>query len=279
MIKNTFHSTKHPRSKGIKTEIRNYKKRMRLISTVTTLIIVFSFTVLISYYLSSLFTGSDSLTNKNSNHSSSNPLKAALIDALYTTHPNDNFTKSINETLREAGFKVDIFQGTEVTVNFLKKLPNGYKLIILRMHSALSTDNQLYLFTAEPYSTGKYTQEQYFQLVKEAYATEDSQHVFAVNWGFIKRCMAGKFNGTLVIAMGCDGTLDPWIAKEFLNQGAVGYIAWTGPVSLTHSDKAVLFLIQALYIEKLPLEQAVKKTNSQIGKDPNCGTVLDFYVP
>ena len=278
-----FRSVRHARAKnkpkGVKREVYAHRGRMRVISTALTFIIILALVVLVAYYLASYFAVSNSAANENSGDPSDNSVKAALIDALYTTHPNEEFTESLNKTLRKAGFEVDIFQGTEVTVDFLKKLPKRYKLIILRMHSGLATNDQLYFFTAEPYSVGEYTQEQYFQLVKEAYATEDSQPVFAVNWGFIKRCMTQKFNGTLVIAMGCDGTLDSRIIEEFINQGAIGYIAWTGPVIISHSDEATLCLIQALYKEKLQLEDAVEKTNSQIGEDPEWGTILECYVP
>ena len=279
-ITNALYSMCCPKSKkevkGIKKEICVYKKKMQVVSIVLTFIVIFCLVILASYYLISYFSSSSPEIDQNNNNLEGNSLNAALIDALYSTLPNEKFTKSLNETLHTAGFKVDIFQGEEVTVNFLKKLPSGYKLIILRMHSALAPNGQLYLFTAEPYSPGKYTQEQYFQIVKEAYANEDSQPVFAVNWGFIKRCMKGKFKGALVILMGCDGMQDPLIIKEILNQGAIGYIAWTGPVSLSHSDKAILHLIRALYIEKIPLPQAVEKINSEIGEDPNWGTILDY---
>ena len=279
MFRSIRRSKTKSKSKGIKREVYAYKKRMRVISTIITFIIIFSFVVIALHYLATYFTVPDSAINEINGDLDANSIKAALIDALYSTCPNKEFTKSLNKTLWAVGFKVDIFQGTEVTVNFLKKLPSGYKLIILRMHSALATNNQLYFFTAEPYSVGKYTQEQYFQLVKEAYATEDSQPVFAINWGFIRKCMTGKFNGTLVVAMGCDGLRDPYVIEEILNQGAIGYISWTGPVSLSHSDKAILYLIQVLYIEKMPIEQAVKETNNQIGEDPNWSTVLDYRVP
>jgi len=267
------------RPKGTKNEVSAYKKRMRIVSSLVTLVIVFSFIVIVFYYLIGYFTGPESAINETYGDSSDNSLKAALIDSLYGTHPNVEFTRSFNETLQEVGFKVDIYQGKEVTVEFLKKMAGGYRLIILRMHSALSANDELYLFTAEPYSEGKYVQEQFFQLVKEAYATEDSQSVFAVNWGFIKRLMTGKFNGTLVVAMGCDGALDPLMAQEFINQGAIGYVAWNGPVLLSHSDKAILCLLEALYMEKLPLEEAVERTDSEIGEDPHWGTVVNYYVP
>jgi hypothetical protein len=279
MFRLARHQKGRNRPKGTKGEVSAYKKRVRTISSLVTLVVVFALSVVVFYHLIGYFKGPEPAIDETYGDSGDNSLKAALIDSLYGTHPNVEFTRSFNETLKEAGFEVDIYQGEEVTVGFLKKLTGGYKLIVLRMHSALSAKNELYLFTAEPYSAGKYAQEQYFQLVKEAYATEDSQPVFAVNWGFIKRLMTGKFSGTLVVAMGCDGALDPLMAQEFINQGAVGYVAWDGPVLLSHSDEAIMYLVQALYMEKLPSEEAVERTSSEIGEDPHWGTVLNCYVP
>lgn len=277
--------TRHTRGKhkpqGIKHKVHASKKRFRVVSTAVALAIVLCCAVIFSYYLVSSLSARDpsqQIVETNGN-SEDNILKVALIDALHSTYPNPNFSRSLNRTLVEAGFRVDIYEGNEVTVDFLKKLKSGYKLVILRMHSALSSSNELYFFTDEPYSEEKYTEEKYFRLVKEAYASDDSEPVFAVNWGFIERLMAGRFNGTLVVAMGCDGACDPWMAKEFINQGATGYVGWNGPVLLSHSDKAIQYLIQALYIEKLPLEEALDKTNNQIGKDPNWNTILESYIP
>jgi hypothetical protein len=266
-----YHCTWHSRDKNIR---RGTKKRARRVPIAVTVVVFLCLVIVISCYFVGYFATPHSAIEETNDNS----LRVALIDALYTTYPNENFTRSVDEILTEIGFEVDIFQGNEVTVDFLKKLKNGYELIIFRMHSALSSSKELYLFTAEPYSAGKYTQEQYFRIVKEAYATEGSQSVFAVNWGFIKRLMTGKFNGALIIAMGCDGALDPWLAQEFVNQGAIGYVAWNGPVLLSHSDRATPYFIQALYKEGLTLEEAVEKTNNQIGSDPSSGAVLDCYL-
>jgi len=268
--------------KGTKKKVADYKRRISIVSTLAIFIIVFSFVFAGSYYLLSTSIGGNSNANQiqdlHQNQLDDGLLNAALVDALYSRSPNLNFTASLRETLQQESFKVDVYQGEDVTVDFLGKFACGYELIILRMHSALSNNNELYLFTAEPYSAGKYVQEQYLRLVKEAYPTEDSQSVFAVNWGFVKRLMTGKFNGTLVVVMGCDGADDPWMAEEFMNQGAVGYVGWNGSVLLSHSDKAVLNLVQALYVDKLSLEDAVKKTNSLIGEDPQWGSILNYRI-
>jgi hypothetical protein len=276
------HSGRRPdarrKTRGIKKKVADSKRRVRIVSTLMASIIVFSLVFAGSYYLLSTSIGGsssfDEVQDSQQDQLDDGLLNAVLVDALFGSSPNPNFTTSLRSTLQGAGFGVDVYQGEDVTVDFLKKFACGYEVVILRMHSALANTNELYLFTAEPYSAGKYVQEQYFRLVKEAYATEDSHSVFAVNWGFIKRLMAEKFEGALVIVMGCDGADDPWMAEEIINQGAVGYVAWNGSVLLSHSDKAVLNLVQALYVDKLSLEDAVEKTNSQIGVDPQSGSIL-----
>jgi hypothetical protein len=144
-------------------------------------------------------------------------------------------------------------------------------------NDALDKNNELYLFTSEPYKKEKYTQEQYFRPIKGAYATNESQYVFAVNWDFVKRCMTAKFNKALVITMGCHGAYDPNISDEFFKRGTTAYIGWDGDVSLFHSDKATLYLIQTLFTEKPTLEQAIEKTTEQVGLGPFYEGMLKCY--
>lgn len=273
--------------RGTKREIAAYKKRMRTVSAAVTLLVIVCVTIVVSFYYAGLFAGPElrtdsagrSLGGSVNDNSGRNSRKVALIDALFNASEDGDFAGSLNKTLREVGFGVDVFQGSEVTVDFLETFAGGYKAVILRMHSALSFNKELYLFTAEPFSSGKYSQEQYFRFVKEAYATESSQPVFAVNWGFVRRLMPGKFNGTLVVVMGCDGACDPFISQEFIDQGAVGYAGWSGPVLLSHSDKATLHLIEDLYVGKQSLKEAVNDTNNKIGRDPASGSILECYAP
>jgi len=259
----------------MKNRIRAYNERLRNASILVTLIIlsiIIAFCGFVIYNVTP-----DPTTNQDIGHENTGQLKAALIDALYATEPNDLFTDTLVDTLHNEGFTVDIYQGETVTVDLLKNLPSGYKLLILRMHSALDKNNELYLFTGEPFVREKYTGEQRFRLVKEAYATNESQSVFAVNWGFVKRCMTTKFNEALVIAMGCHGTCDQTIYDEFFKRGATAYVGWDGDVTLFHSDKTTLHLIQTLYTEELTLRQAIEKTTEQIGPDPSYDSILKCY--
>jgi hypothetical protein len=217
--------------------------------------------------------------NTSATDNESSVLRAVIVDALSVDYPNASFTTGVRETLESVGFRVDIFSGGEVTVGFLKSLAAGYRIVILRMHSAVAVNNEVYLFTNEPYSADKYVEERGFGLVREAFATDGGQGVFAVNWGFVKRLMAGKFTGSVVVAMGCESGVDQALAEEFLNQGAVGFVGWSGPVLLSHSDDAVLTLTRCLCVDKLSISAAVEKATTLIGSDPTSGAVLKYLVP
>lgn len=91
--------------------------------------------------------------------------------------------------------------------------------------------------------------------------------------------MTGAFNGTFVVAMGCDGFGDSVLIEEFMNQGAVGYVSWSGPVLISHSDPATVQFVKYLYSEELSAQEATQKTNQQMGEDPSWGTFLEYYSP
>jgi hypothetical protein len=264
---------------GTRREVSAHKRKMRTVYTVLAFSLIACLIVALFFYSEGFFAGSPRVDGSLGGNVKDSVLRAALIDALSNASVGGEFADAVNRTLRGAGFVVDVYQGSEVTVDFLEKFAGGYKLVIFRVHSALSFDGQLYLFTAEPYSGEKYSEEQYYCLVKEAYATDSSQPVFSVNWGFVKRLMTGEFNGTLVVVMGCDGASDSRVAEEFVNQGAVGYVGWNGSVLLSHSDEAVLHLVEDLYVGEQPLKMAVDDTNSRVGRDPASGSALICYTP
>jgi hypothetical protein len=270
-----------PRSIG--REVSEYKRRMRRVSLVVTFLAVFSIVIVVSFYFEGFFSGSVSVRVPSSGNSlggsvSDSGFRAVVVDALSGNYSNDEFTGYVNRTLRGAGFSVDFFEAGVVTVDFLERFPIGYELVIFRMHSALSSTGELYLFTAEPYVGDRYVGEQGFRLVKEAYADDGSEPVFGVDWGFVRRLMAGRFNGSVVVVMGCNGARDQLMANEFLNQGAVGYVGFDGPVLLSHSDAVVMHLVGELYAAGQPLKKTVEDTNSVVGADPVSGSMLMCFA-
>jgi hypothetical protein len=270
-----------PRSIG--REISEYKRRMRRVSVVVTFLAVFCIAIVASFYFEGFFSGSVSVRAPSNGNSlggsvSDDRLRAVVVDALSGNYSNDAFTGYVNRTLRGAGFSVDFFEASVVSVDFLERFPSDYKLVIFRVHSALSSTGELYLFTAEPYVGDRYVGEQGFGLVKEAIADDGSGPVFGVDWGFVRRLMAGRFNGSVVVVMGCNSARDRRMADEFLNQGAVGYVGFDGPVLLSHSDEAVMHLVGELYAAGQPLKKAVEDTNSMVGADPVSGSILMCFA-
>jgi hypothetical protein len=205
--------------------------------------------------------------------------RAVVVDALSADGSNGSFAEGVRGVLEGEGFRVDVFSGSVVAVDFLKGLPGGYGVVLLRMHSAVAVNGEVYLFTGEDYSGEKYVEERGFGLVRQCFPDEGNESVFGVNWGFVERLMAGRFNGSVVVAMGCESGVDEALVGEFLGQGARAFVGWSGPVLLSHSDEAVLVLVKSVWVDKLSVGAAVDKVNALVGSDPASGAVLKCFVP
>jgi hypothetical protein len=90
--------------------------------------------------------------------------------------------------------------------------------------------------------------------------------------------MKGKFNNTVIIMMGCSGLSATNMAKAFIEKGAKAYIGWQGSITLDHSDKGTLYLLQQLLIKKQTIYNSLKNTMREIGPDPLFDIPL-FYYP
>jgi len=204
--------------------------------------------------------------------------KAAILDGLYDTCPNVIWTESITNCLSNAGYRVDLFSGMNVTIDLLRSI-HGYKILILRMHSAVHTDGFLYLFSGEHYSEFKYVEEQRARAVLGGLTfNHTEQPYFALNAVLLGKIYDG-LNGSSIILMGCNGTSSPYSIQSLFEQGVKQYISWNGYVDPDHSDKATLALAEASYTEHLGLEEAVKKVNREISPDPYYGSALVYYAP
>ena len=176
--------------------------------------------------------------------------KAAIVDQLCILEPNPAFIDEMKAQLEASGFEVDIYQGEEVSVKFYRELPKyRYKLIIFRAHSGLmqrQEDSQVvvkettYLFTSEAYKQTKYVREQLTDQMLPARMVEDYPLVFAVNSKFLLSSMAGRFQDTGIIMMGCGTTYLDDMAGAFGLKGASTYIGWDSGVGIEYVDKATL---------------------------------------
>jgi len=275
--------------KGTRTEIRAYKKRSRLIGATIVIIILVVIIAFCSFLIHSYL-------NPSSNQPPTPPpeleLKAAIVDHLSLTIPNESFNQTVTNILKEAGYAVDYYLGEEVTVGFYKNLPtHGYDLIVLRVHSGLSNGTlpPLCLFTSERYSETKYVWEQLTDRVTGvAYSEEEAKMgiaYFGVTPKFVQQDMKGNFQNATIIMMGCNGLTEllypypvsPSMPEAFVGKGAKVYIGWDLAISASHTDKATIKLLQHLITERQTIKQAVTETMKEVGPEPENGSILLYY--
>jgi hypothetical protein len=194
--------------------------------------------------------------------------RAAILDGLWDTEPNSTLIESMVQYLSNAGYPVDVFRGTNVTIDLLRNI-GGYKILILRLHSTINTDRFLYLFSGEKYTESKYAADQLAGTVRKAYTFNESEPpYFALNAVFLGSNKPDGLNGTTVILTGCNGTATPYVIQRFFQKGIKAYISWNGYVDLSHSDEAALDLVRAMYSRGLSPEEAVEEANREVGPDP-----------
>jgi hypothetical protein len=275
----------HVAGKSVRRELAASKRRQRLAVTATLLgvlcclVVVGGFFAVTRFSRGGLRPQQDQLKDVGTGSNDSGVVRAVVVDALSLYDSKGSFVEDVMGVLEDAGFRADVFSGTAVTVDSLKNLPGGYRVVLLRMHSGVAGNGEVYLFTGENYSGEKCVEEQGFGLVRQCFPGDGNESVFGVNWGFVRRLMAGRFNGSVVVAMGCESGVDDALAEEFLRQGAHAFVGWSGHVLLSHSDEAVLALTRCLCVEKLSVKAAVEKVNALVGGDPSSGAVLECFVP
>ena len=217
---------------------------------------------------------------------------AAIIDQLSASfQENEQFTANVTKELEDYGFEVDVFQGNNITVDFYRRLPTyGYKLIIFRAHSGiLEQDGEVVprtvLFTNEEYSESRYALEQVYGQLTMGGACQGCPKMFGITSEFIRaggvigqdKDMAGRFDDTVIIMMGCSGIAMEDMARAFVDKGASVYLAWDRSVELYYVDDATPYLVNQLCSGKLTVREAVNNTMDVIGPDPNYGAELTFY--
>ncbi|MBX5328627.1 MAG: hypothetical protein QHH18_07390 [Candidatus Bathyarchaeota archaeon] len=205
------------------------------------------------------------------------PKTAAIVDQLAITHSNVAFVTSVNETLTSAGFSVDYYNYSEVTVDFYKQLPSKrYSLIILRVHSGVGQYSGLTsLYTSEPHSQWPHYWEQMNDEVVAVEYVSGGPIYFAITSKFVRNSDACK--NSIIIMMGCDGLTATDMASAYVEKGAKAYISWNGPVSPGHTDTATSELIRNLVLKNQTIADAVNNTMNVVGSDPNYHSQLAFY--
>ena len=216
---------------------------------------------------------------------------AAVIDQLSSLQENEQFTANVTRELEDYGFEVDVYRGSNITVDLYRRLPTyGYKLIIFRAHSGiLEQDGEVMLrtvlFTNEEYSESAYALEQVYEQLVMGGACQGCPMMFGITPKFVRAegvigqatDMVGRFDDTVIIMMGCSGIAMEDMARAFVDKGASIYLAWDRSVDLYYVDEATPYLIRQLCSEELTIREAVDNTMDVIGPDPNYGAELKYY--
>jgi hypothetical protein len=233
------------------------------------------------------------------------PLTAVIVDQLSLTSPDQAFVDGATKTLRDAGYAVDYVPGKDVTVDFYRELPSqGYGLVIVRAHSGFVLRNpddthgpeDTFLFSSEPYSEDTHGGDQEKRRLSVAYyfntglesidqtdpealqkAFRDEPRYFGIKPGFIESSAHGRFPGTTVVLMGCNGLTTSALAKAFISKGARVVVGWDDLVSAGHTDAATEKLLGHLFVDRLSTKEAVARTASEVGPDPTYGGRLAYY--
>jgi len=266
---------------GIKAQIRAEKERGRRVATVIFLAIILASAALSAYFGYTILNPSTPLNSiePTLQFKPENPnpkLKAAIVDQLSLTAPNETFTQTAAAILTQAGYTVDYYPGEKVTVDFYRNLPTySYRLIVLRVHSTLTYGQ---LFTSETYSTSRYVLEQLnAQIIKVSFYSDTPPYYFGISPYFIEKGMSGNFNNATIIMMGCNGLKNPLMASEFIRRGAKACIGWSESVRASHTDQATATLLQHLIMETQAIKQAVENTMKEVGPDPAYNSQLNYY--
>jgi len=263
--------------RGIKHKIQEEKRRERRIGLAITVAILIMIVFISGFLINSML--NQPSQDQSSTNSTSGP-KAAIVDHLSLTAPNQTFKETATNILNQAGYIVDYYAGEKVTVTFYRNLPtHDYGLIILRVHSARG-DVSLSLFTSEPYNTYGYFDDQWNERITAMGYTPYSEGdplYFGIGPKFVTQSMKGRFDNSIIIMMGCHGLTQAEMANAFREKGAKVYISWNGMVSASHTDQATIHLLEHLLIEKQTINQAVTENMKEVGPDPVDDSLLLYY--
>jgi hypothetical protein len=209
--------------------------------------------------------------------------KIAVVDHLSVQWPDQTFNQTIQGILSETGLPVDYYPSQDVTVDFYRDLPkHNYKLIIFRVHSTAESSVEgtppfVVFFTSENYTNLAHVSEQQDMRVVYVRFPNSTPVYFGITPKFVSDSMEGRFNDTVIIAMGCDGLRQNTMAQAFIDKGAKAYISWNGSVSVSHTDNATVSLLRHLITQNQTVEEAVRQTMNEVGPDPVDKSILLFY--
>ena len=216
--------------------------------------------------------------------------KAGIIDGL-REFSGEAF---INETIgifEDAGYRVEVFNPDEVTVELYRSLPSkGYDIIVMRVHCGPLNDvladgtkipRGTVFFTTEEYDLKTYrTLQEKNLLAIGDIRGEPEKYYFTIPPWFFETEAPGYFDNSTIILDSCYGFYSqaPLVmADTLIRKGAKEFIGWNGEVQAEHTDRAVIELLKGMLKQNLDTREAVEKVRNLIGPDPFYQSQLYIY--
>jgi len=189
------------------------------------------------------------------------------------------FVQETKELLEGIGVKVEYVGVENVTLEVYRNLAK-YNLVILRVHSGLLIGEEVVcFFTSEPLPENPDKYSEWFSNGYLADATLElrdgtKKHFIGVKPDFIRNCLSGEFHNSIIIAMGCNSSINDSMARAFVNdRKALVYIGWTRDVTVNHTDSATLGLLKRFFEKNETIKEAIRKVSA----DPKTGAKLTYY--
>jgi len=208
--------------------------------------------------------------------------RAIIVDNLALDGESESgaditFVKEAKKILESTGVEVDYVEVNNVTLEVYQNLAR-YHLIILRAHSGVLKNNgAICFFSSEKLIEQKWQEyREWFSKEYLANATfEHSKESFiGLKPDFIRNCLNGEFHNSIVIAMGCNSSINDSMAKAFVDdRKALVYIGWTRDVTANHTDFVTLGLLRSFFEKNETIKEAVEKAPA----DLKTGAKLTYY--
>ncbi|MCS7145286.1 MAG: hypothetical protein RMJ28_06700 [Nitrososphaerota archaeon] len=207
--------------------------------------------------------------------------RAAIVDGLSEDLPNPELIRDMAERLESAGYVVEIFNGSGVSVDFFRRLPSmDFSLIIMRLHGGrlrqpigLLIGSGLF---AEPFNENKYLEEYLSGYLLRGVPYVGDKDYFVITPHFVSDKLEGRFRGSAIVVLSCYSAVDEVLASAFLSRGASAFVGVDNVATDIYLDRVGLELVRNI-AGGMSLREAYSKTVEEVGPDPETGASLRYY--
>ena len=204
------------------------------------------------------------------------------LDKLSPSGKNIPFVNETRKLLKGVGVEVEYVGVENVTLEVYQNLAQ-YNFVILRVHSGMLVEGGkkiICFFSSEELSErnlqkyGQWFDKNYLANATLELPNGIKKSFIGVRPNFIRNCLNGRFQDSIIIAMGCNSSFNDSMARAFVNdRNALAYIGWTSDVTVNHTDSATLGLLKSFFEKNETIREAINKAPA----DRRTGARLTYY--